>query len=459
MVRRKSTVRREGAGGRGDRPARSRPCAGEGLGRLRSGGGRLVDAPAGRRPDKDVPNAVAAPEGARRWEATLGRFRDERLRLLEDERGIVPAADLDRDRAALVDLLPDDERVRAANGERRVDGRWILEESERTPKQRERIAGVIANAIGAVPPPAAVEPSADERRWSGKAAPLAFQAEHVRIAGTAPGATLVRAGTLVDAFTRAASGAFSMKAYRRVNDAFVFKDYGGYTAALNALSDVPAREKAADLRLGNFYTSGGTLWVNNSLATGQIRTVVRRAAELAVSRSAGQRPDAVYDGVVRYLTWRMTGTNGGYYVEWGGYGRPETPAESAFHKRMFTEPDWVRLARERLPAFEAERGALRLALGKEFNALTPEDCVLLFALAAYLFEGASDRIPAFMECGWYAGNPSQKDQARRKPLDQSIERSLGRGIEALEARLPLAARDLANRARGRPGKEPSGHPD
>ncbi len=391
--------------------------------------------PAQYKPSQDVTNARAAPEGRQRSSAALAPYRDGVLALAAPEAEGVSMAQRERWLADLLALLPGDEKVRAANGETRVGDRWVLVETAARAERRKSTAVKVAELLAEMGEPESTDPTVEEKAAGGKQAVYAVQTAHFRLAGTVPPDQLARIAKRGEALARLEQVWFAPDRPIGTHAMLVFATRAQFEDAIEARTDLKDEEKKAGRRYGAFGGLWQSLWIGYADEPWQVEGVMRGAGEMDLLNMArGALPWSLRVAVARYLTACITGTHLLWDATDGPYAQPGGRENAALLTSLRQSPDWVRETRRRLSLPGATAPDLRLSLGKGPDATTPDDVLLLYSLAAYVFECVPDRAAALVSSQtWRADTPEGRIAFR--PIDDAIPLIFGRTLDGLAERL------------------------
>jgi hypothetical protein len=321
--------------------------------------------------------------------------------------------------------LPEDEDVRRALGERRRDGRWILEESAASLERGDRLAEEARRAIEETPVPQPSPLTGTERR-AGPAWSAAFETEHYRVVGTGAPEGLAR----IARSAQAARLWYPSPLGRPPPDAhrlcfLVLPKEEEFQAVL---ANWPAEEAVLGpqrplLRLL------GAVWLEREVVALRVLPSEVHELDMAVHiafedlAGAGFWADRskmkawAIDGLCLYLTWRLVGTRHSISVD-STYAAGAGGAH--FDRRM--EADWRRAT----GALQRVGGApdLRSVLGKALDSFTFDDLLVSWTFAQWLLEARPEEAPRLLE-----------SLGRGTPIDEAFATTLGAPPEAVERRI------------------------
>jgi hypothetical protein len=404
--------------------------------------------PASYREPANITNTRNLPEFEIRRNDVLIAHRDAVLAILDDRAGKPPLAVRERALAALLLVFPEDGKVRLENDEVRVGAAWRLRESEAARKRRPDLAWALEKEIQALPAAERAEPTPLELKMGasvgrGAESVVAVTMPGVRAAGTLPRADLeegARIAALAVAMDPKLTGMPALDGPHGSHEMFAFADRE-WAAAIDADEGFSSALKAV-LKRTVAQWGRNTAWIRGPVddqAWARAAFIERFAGTVfALRRRAYDEtaPGLAY-GMDVYLTWRTTGTRH-HWSRLAIRGTSAKDGESA--KRPVEGEDVLAAAHALLVSPGDDRPSLRLAAGKTPDALTPDEQVLTYAVAAYVIEGpASIRKAFFAPATWW--EPGH-DEARRRPLDEAMVLAFGRTMEGLEARLVRWIEDL-----------------
>jgi len=297
-----------------------------------------------------------------------------------------------------VDLAPDDESLRARNGEVFAKGakgkkQWLLVETVRSRERRPALMKVAKQALKAVPKPQKGAPLARDEHssvtWG-----YAFAAGRGRILGLPPEKELAQALVNAEATFPVFEEAFGMPSPGP-------QGYTIYVFDQESKGNVfiAGRPGVTESWL-KFVSPLVALWVPKSDAVvikspesevrleGAPRQVI--GAQIGGAFGVTGKQGWAAEGFDLYLVWTLTGTRLLNSVRQSQYG--EKPEQVDLAKKLKERgTDWLAEARTLVAGRFAPD--LRLLLGKTVNTLTPEDILYSYVFAMFLLEGHRDKLP------------------------------------------------------------------
>ncbi len=388
----------------------------------RGAGGSWVQ-DAGFRPAQDVSNAALLPDFRRKRAAIGASFVESALPVADD-----PALPL-REREKTLDLLvrfaPEDERARAAHGEVLAGDRWVLRETVMAKARRPVLDAKSREAVSAVAAADRVKVRTDELALVTSPA-CVLQSGSMRLVAGLDCEEGRRALRLASASIGVFSAAFGVPSPGPGTFAYCY--FGTRQDGLDLVNRHPAfdaaeREFASHL---DAWWMPGDAHVLVYAEAAERDTRIEWGPRIALNRQLWLgfglylKQGCLYEGFALYLTWRTTGTHQTFTASLGEYTDPR--AKDLADRLRSPQADWLDEARTL-----HKQGVvpdLRLALGKDVNALSATDRLFGFALAAYAIEGRPD------EAARFAG--AFKDAA---DVDAALASSLRATPEGLEARM------------------------
>ncbi len=340
-------------------------------------------------------NREAVPEFERR----LGLVIDEIFLLLDEipteGEPDLPLADRRDVVEALLVVLPREPRLLEALGEKKKGSRWYLEESlaarERRAQVRRQAELLFAGSGEPAKVPVPDPENAVDLRW--KSARLL---PGVEVVGTVSDDEIEEAARIA----WASIGWFRLATRR---EAPPFQDFRivllQSVEEANLYLHFDRRVDDASRRFADGLTS---FWIPKT-ATVLIwapdrglrkEWVARQTTAMLLLNGFGisTRQGAVYEGLGLYLSHKITGLRSTWYVRQSRYD--EKRDDRLAIDDIKNQKSWLKLAKRRSRARAPD---FRRLLALEVNQMEVEDLVGAYALAAYLVEGAPDRLAPFLE--------------------------------------------------------------
>ena len=396
--------------------------------KFRRGPGGAWTRDEGWRPAKNVTNAAALPECLRRRRTIDREHAAFVLGALEDASPKPTLAEREKTLDLLGLVASSDEAVHAARDEVRDGDGWILAETFLARDRRAELRQAARSAAASAPEPRASSATAEDLAFV-LGAVAALDAPPLRgvTAGSADELRqALRLATATAAWFRAAFGEASPGPGRIVFSVSESAEAGRRT--IRARPEWSEREKAFAEPLNCTWVPGAPrVLVYADDAPVRLEWPVRQAVAQTLFRAFGVETThgCLHEGFGVYLTSGITGTHLTWFVSPGAYapaaGGAGTGEKLPLAQRLRAPTaDWLEEAR----ALCATRPPdLRLLLGKDVNAMTPEDLVASYALAAYLLEGRPQDAARFARL------------LTRDGLDAALATSVRATAEGLERRL------------------------
>jgi hypothetical protein len=370
-------------------------------------------------------NTAALPEFERRLRALGAGFKVRMFAYAQDKAVAVATR-----RAILTDILalaPDDEEVRTANGEVRVDGRWLLQESLTARKRRRRMVQFATKALESVPAPRRDQLDPYERglgiRWTG-----ALRGRWWRFAGTAGLREMTDALEFAEASAAFVAAAIPDETPERSLTLAWLKRIGAGVYYFGDPEDgrqFVMRHRAFSNRDRKFALQLGGTWVPKTWtaaiwsSTRELRldATTRDAIQVLMRARYGRTKAWVQEGFGFYLSWYLVGTRLTYYVQQTRYAQ-----QDEWDEATAPHADWLRIAR----ALRAKGRPtdFRFLIGKNLNQLTLEDVIHAHSIAAYMIEGHPRRVSAFLA-----------EYGADGDIDKALEHVYGLTLATMEERL------------------------
>lgn len=364
-----------------------------GLGHRRGPDGWIE--PERRRPLGDHDRTAQVEYRERRARA-FEPFRDALLAALERERAGLPAERVDALREELLALAPDDERVRAAFGERRSGESWVLAETLVARERRAALKALVREAYEQLPEPLELQASAEE---------LALGLDFTQVLGT-PVARILATGSKEEAlalaralqatracFSRALGKEASYYSGARV---FVLARPGEKERFLERYPGLegPYREFLATLQGSGIQGSHDMAHWGKEEAL-RLDGLVRIALGWLLYDAFHLTSDTawVYEGLGLYLTRELVGTRLTWFVKPSEYLRPRE--EQELRARLLKPgTNWMDEASKVLA--KEHRPRLAFVMGKRVDNMSPEDMLYAYVMAAYLLEALPEKAPLLL---------------------------------------------------------------
>jgi hypothetical protein len=353
------------------------------------------DGPWVQEPDYEKPanrDDKKLEEGKAKLEEAFEGYRDELLAFVKAHPGL-PASRADAILEPVIDVLPQDATLRAAQGAVQVDGRWMLPESQRGIETRKARTEALAGFRAAV--------QVDVRAVEGVPGwATAYESTSRQFVGTVAPARIQQAFQNLEVADRLCISLWGTPAK---------------TVAPESVILLNGRDEARDyVRVYNDpkllaqIDSVGSLWLPhateldyfadpNLADTSPVRTVIGNHLYRRF-----EKPRAwVIEGIGQRLTWAVAGRQGPTFVNADAAGRfaPDDPT---------TQPEdiagWPAAAARLLASQGGERIA-RAMKAKQLTGLNAADALVAYGLAAYLLEGRPDDFAPFVEASDKGDDP------------------------------------------------------
>lgn len=326
-----------------------------------------------------------------RIDALLEPFRDALLveiDRLQEERGLGPAwSELER----LRESLPRDELLLGRLGEVRVDGRWLLVESERSLRRREAFPNLAKDCLRLAPEALAAQVR-DEERALGLSWSTARRTADVRVLGTTAQEEVTTAARLSHAVGDFFRFALEAEGGHREDFTIYLVERGEKERLLAAWPGLSQRDLA-----GLSQADGGWLGAGNRL--GEWSANPARRLDGAARQTLGTllmdsfgidgRHGWAWEGAGLYLVHELLGTRLTWFFSPEGYAPQAT--SGLWSQLQASGVDWLAHAASLIDSGRAPN--LVHLLGRGVNGLREEDVLYSYALAAYLFQGHRRRVP------------------------------------------------------------------
>lgn len=381
----------------------------------------------GYKPPADVTNSTQLPELTRRREALGTEAAAKVVPVLQRVGSALPLRRRELALDELLSMAPGDERVRVAHGEVRDGAGFVLEEAKASRERRPALAALAAATILQVVAPLPATATPMERLFSPVPWERVYATADLRILGpgTVPSALLLRAVALGQAARQAFTQLLGVEVediagltfflYALPFDAYAFVDQ---TPLLDAAQRAMARKLSC-----YWMPKGPHVLVYPNDDETRVEWVPRIVVSGMLNGAFELMPvhGFLFEGVGVWMTTRLCGTHRTFTVRKGDYASGASRDEGFDGRIQANDVDWLAEARRLLA--RQRRPELRLALGKDVNAMDAGDLIFAFALASYLFEARPEQVAPLLRA------------FPKGPVDAAVEGSLGLTVEGLEARL------------------------
>jgi hypothetical protein len=357
-----------------------------------------------------------------RREALLGPFVGEVLSALEEPDASLVPERRGRVLDTLVRLAPEDERVRGARGEARLEERWVLLEAlaarERLPRLRERATCLRREEEDPAEAPLDRVDRAIGLPWKGS-----FRNRFVRTVGTVTPDETREAARLAAAATKLFNEVFESST--RPGPGYVIHLLKGLGEAKPYLDRHPGisparREFAAKLE-SDFADSGYDVGIWSDLRARREEWVARQTLAMLIRFRYGlsAKHGALSEGIGLHLSHLLTGRRSTWFVRPTEYAGDDGRLQAQMRD---PKADWKALARRLIRA--GQTPDYRLLLSLDVNAMTRRDLIHAHALAAYLIEGKPEGAWRFLRLVGHGRHPAE-----------AAPEALGRTLPELEHRV------------------------
>jgi len=321
------------------------------------------------------------PEWTKRRADALDPMRAELEPFLEQRDDWRTVGVRDRLLRTLVALWADDAELHDRNGEASIDGKWLLKETVGVAVRRRRLLDVSSAALKAAVKDAAAYPMRVAEYGTCVTAPDFEVRARVPPAEASEFASRITAARVVaDEFL---APRIRLRTGLVVH---VFPSVAEGRRYLDSRTDVTADRRRFGEGRGTFWLTGDELVVADDTRDKRLDSGVRQAID-TMARADGYwlfaAPGFLSEGVGMYLTWALLGTRLTVFVQSTKY------ADQAKRELADAGADWVNVVRKLV----LEKGVapnLKVLIGTPLNAMTREDAVMSYALAAYFLEGRPD---------------------------------------------------------------------
>jgi len=349
------------------------------------------EVPEDERPSRNYDKAYLK-ECERKRRAVAVKFRDAVLELLAAHGERFPRALRDAAFDAVLDLAPDDPRVRALRGEVELDGRWVLEATANGKRRRQEIQDAVRAGIHAAGKARKIDAPdvMDSVRWKS-----AVATENVRC---------LTVGSLREAATLAQRCEAAAHVFRELFACEAELDEG-YTVYL---LDPNRRDRFIDGLPG--LTDDERAFLKQLAGTGVPETAdvarwdpedylrldgaVRHTFGRLFARHFGVFVEDgwIWEGFGLYLTRQLCGTRLTWYVQQTATEDPEI--ERLRSELGLEKLNWMNEALTLL--LEGKTTPFEELLLRGVDQMTVPDLLVSYALAAYLLEGRPQATPELL---------------------------------------------------------------
>ncbi len=293
----------------------------------------------------------------------------------------------------LVDLEPETEAHRQANGELRQGAAWVLGETARARDRRRDLSSLATRVLGeeAAPRPAGVPEAA---RGLGLPWTQQVRTPHVVVLSSGSATEAERVARYVEAGLRLSVQLLAPDTPLSSESLVIclLSSDSEKQAVLDRENQPKAVREFAERMLA-FFVTGGPLIVSPGEEASRLEACVRQGVDFVLRTGLGfdEKAPWIRDGVGTYVTWLLTGTRLTFLTQQSRYAEKDGDAKDRAERK---EPNWLLAARRleesgRLPA-------MAWVAGIDLAHLAREDTLLGYVSAAWLLEGQAERAVAFL---------------------------------------------------------------
>ncbi len=395
-------------------------AAHKGLGHRKNKTGKWIEGNS-RRPPKNRSDEHLA-EVPKRWGEAVTPFRDGLLDLLDEHSEGLSPADRELVLNEILAIDPDDPRVRAIRGEVKLGDRWVMPETASGKKRRPAMKALVQAGREGAPRPERLTPSQElSVDWTS-----AWSTPLLRVYTTGEEREALDTANAVHAARELFNGALGVEAaYPKTFRIFLLADPAEKETLLLNHPDLTATDRAFLERVegaGIPHTGDFCHWANNveqrvdGIVRISLNWLLRDAFDLDTKQGW------VHEGFGLYLARNVVGTRLNWFAQPSRYLPKKKDDE--FRARLYDKAtNWMNEAH--LMFQRDERPSFRSFLNKNVNALTSEELLFSYVIAAYLLEGRPDETPELL----------RRIGERSAPQAQVIEEVLGMDVDAFDARV------------------------
>ena len=375
----------------------------------------------------------ALKEAPARYADAIRPWRDKLVALLAQHQLELTPAQRDSVHAEILSIDPDDALVREARGEARVDGLWVLKETERAKPRRAEIRRIVAAALAAAPK--------IEDRMPG-ASDLAFQidwknsvaTDRVRVLTTGERAEAARIAQVLHASQDVFQDVFMTQTV--LPEGFTIYLLLDPQSKATFIANIPDATEAqrsfyAQVDGSGFNALTSAAWWSPT-ADRRLDGVTRHAIGTLLQTEFQISVDIAWawESLGLYLGREMVGTRLTWYIVPVDEARSVAGKKGSvdWTKKLLTPgTNWMnegyRLVRE------GDARNLGATLTRPLNKMTPKDLFVSYAVGAYLLEGQAERLPQLLRT---LGAPGERTAAR---TPQALSSALAMDIDTFHGRL------------------------
>jgi len=357
-----------------------------------------------------------------RIDAELQGYRNSIFILIDRHRDELALAGVEVELGRLLELMPQDEVLRGAQGEVLVHGEWLLAESFTARKHRAAFPSLANACLSQAPEPdqGVVRP---EEEGLGVFWNAARRTPAVRVLGTTGDGEAQLTARVTHAVGDYFRNVFAVERSHREDYTIFVLDHADGLALLQRWPNL-----TAETRRGLSAAVGGWLGSPNRLAEWspnpdrRLDGAARQTLGTLLMDAFGidGRSGWAWEGVGLYMTHDLVGTRLTWFFDTSGY-QPQT-STGLWTRLQDPTVDWFDEAGRLLGGENPPR--LAYLLGREINSMREEDVLHAYVLAAYLLEGHPRRAPRIL----------RRIGAGEHPI-AVFEDELGRTLPTIEKRL------------------------
>jgi len=368
---------------------------------------------------------VRAADVADRRDAAVRALRDAALTLVFE-----PDVPFDVRERAVEDLLavdPASPEGRSANHEKKVDGKWLLEETIAARRRREELTKSVADARRAAAQPTKSAPSAAHAAIVPNCGPE-YRNAFVRVVAGPGTGEAEEVARVVEATGRLYKDAFGDPAPTYAGfRLWLFASKEDGVAAMDRDPRFTPAERAMNRNLSSGWCSKAfECYVWPETPDDRIEVSMRQTLGAHVRATYGveTKQGWAFEGVGQWFSEIVLGRHRCFFVRPSDYaGQPDPAQEDLRRRLMEVGSDWLAEARD------LERSArwpeMRVLLGRDVNTMTIEDMLAGYALARFFIEGRAPHEAADV----------MRSVGKGGAADAWIRDRLGMTLEHLDRRL------------------------
>ncbi len=389
--------------------------------------------PKEKKPTKNY-DLAALKEAPAHYTEAIRPWRDHLLRLLEEHRAELTSVQRDSALEEILAVDPEDEQVRAANGEVRGAKGWVLAETARAKARRAEIRNIVKDALAAVPKIEDIATNAIDQSfkvdWK-----ASLGTDRVHVLTTGARAEAERAAAVLHATREVFNKVFGTAAdlHERFTVYLLCDPASKATFIENVGGLTPAQ------RLFYSQVSGTGLNGSNSAAwwaeepERRLDGITRHTLGARLISEFNVSTDVAWawEGLGLYLTREMIGTRMTWYIS------PAKESETSATKKTGTDwmkklltpgTNWMNEGYRLVRAGDAV--GLAGSMLRPLNRMSPQDLFLSYVVAAYLLETESERLPGLLRA--LAGSKGRPAQSLPQAWQSVFSTELGSLAPRLE---------------------------